>query len=189
MNNMTSEQIGMILSVCGMLVTVFSFQVKKKALLLFWQTVGSTFYLVSYIFSKGGIAVILNVIFIIRNFLFMLVKENKKRAMLLCLCLCLSYVISYICYIIFQPLSIGEKLWNLLPVIGSFFGTFAITRSNANSLRAWKSLDSVSWLTFNLRIGLGALGGILGEIFNLVSIGVAIWRFKKGEGVSNEKDR
>ena len=109
--------------------------------------------------------------------------------MLLCLCLCLSYVISYICYIIFQPLSISEKLWNLLPVIGSFFGTFAITRSNANSLRAWKSLDSVSWLVFNLRIGLGALGGILGEIFNLVSIGVAIWRFKKGEGVSNEKDR
>lgn len=183
------EQIGMILSICGMLVTVFSFQVKNKAWLLLWQTIGSAFYLVSYIFSKGGIAVILNVIFIARNFLFITVKENKKRAMVLCVCLWASYVLSYLGYILFQPLSDSEKLWNLLPVIGSFFGTFAITKSNANALRAWKSLDSVSWLAFNLRIGLGALGGILGEIFNLVSICIAMLRFKKGERLSNEKDK
>ena len=189
MNNMmTNEQIGMILSVCGMLVTVFSFQLKKKSLLLLAQTVGSAFYLVSYIFSKGGIAVILNVIFIIRNFLFITVKEDKKRGMLLCSLLWASYIISYLCFILFQPLSNGEKLWNLLPVIGSFFGTFAITKTNANALRAWKSLDSLSWLAFNLRIGLGALGGIIGEIFNLTSICIAILRFKKEESVSNEKN-
>ena len=188
MNNMTDEQIGMLLSVCGMLITVFSFQLKKKPLLLLAQTVGSAFYLVSYIFSKGGIAVILNVIFILRNFLFIAVKENKKRAMLLCCFLCLSYVVSYIGYVLFALLTLSEKLWNLLPVIGSFFGTFAVTKSNVNSLRAWKSLDSVSWLAFNLRIGLGALGGIIGEIFNLTSIGIAILRFKKEESVSDEKD-
>jgi hypothetical protein len=185
---MTNEQIGMILSICGMLVTVFSFQLKKKSLLLLAQTVGSAFYLVSYIFSKGGIAVLLNVIFILRNFLFIAVKENKERAMLLCLLLCLSYVVSYICYILFNSLTTSEKWWNLLPVIGSFFGTFAITKTNANALRAWKSLDSISWLAFNLRIGLGALGGIIGEIFNLTSIGIAILRFKKEENTFNEKD-
>ena len=188
MNSMTDEQIGMILSICGMLVTVFSFQIKKKALLLILQTIGSAFYLISYVFSKGGIAVILNVIFIARNFLFIAVKENKKRAMLLCCCLWLAYLISYFCFITFQPISNSEKFWNLLPVIGSFFGTFAITKSSANSLRAWKSLDSVSWLAFNLRIGLGALGGIIGEIFNLVSIGISMLRFKKGENLSDEKN-
>jgi hypothetical protein len=184
----TNEQIGMILSICGMLVTVFSFQLKKKSLLLLAQTVGSAFYLVSYIFSKGGIAVILNVIFIIRNFLFIAVKENKERAMLLCSLLWVSYLVSYICYILFNSLTLSEKLWNLLPVIGSFFGTFAVTKSSANALRAWKSLDSVSWLAFNLRIGLGALGGIIGEIFNLTSICIAILRFKKEESVSDEKN-
>jgi hypothetical protein len=171
-----------------MLITVFSFQFKKKPLLLLMQTVGSSFYLVSYIFSKGGIAVILNVIFLLRNFLFIAVKENKERAMQLFLVLCLSYVISYICYILFTPLAFSEKLWNILPVIGSCFGTFAIAKNNANALRAWKSLDSVSWLAFNIHIGLGALGGIIGEIFNLASIGIAILRFKKEENSSNEKD-
>lgn len=186
---MTNEQIGMLLSICGMLVTVFSFQLKKKALLLAMQTVGSAFYLVSYVFSNGGIAVILNVIFIIRNFLFITAKENKKRAMLTCVLLWIAYLISYLCYVIFTPLTLSEKLWNLLPVVGSFFGTFAITKSNANSLRGWKSLDSISWLTFNIRIGLGALGGIIGEIFNLASIGISILRFRKGEGIFDEKDR
>lgn len=185
---MTNEQIGMILSVCGMVITVFSFQFKKKPLLLLFQTAGSSFYLVSYIFSNGGIAVILNVIFLLRNFIFIAMKENKKSAMTVCLSLCISYVIAYICYILCTPISVGEKLWNVLPVIGSIFGTIAITKSNANSLRAWKSLDSVSWLAFNIRIGLGALGGIIGEIFNLASIGIAILRFKKGESSSDEKD-
>lgn len=188
MNNMTNEQIGMILSVCGMLVTVFSFQLKKKVFLLVMQTIGSSFYLISYIFSNGGIAVILNVIFIFRNFLFMAVKENKKRAVTLCVCLWIVYLISYFCYIFTHPVSAAEKLWNLLPVIGSVFGTFAVTKTDANALRAWKSLDSVSWLAFNFRIGLGALGGIIGEIFNLASIGIAILRFKKEESVSDEKN-
>ena len=185
---MTNEQIGMLLSICGMIVTVFSFQLKKKALLLLMQTVGSSFYLLSYIFSNGGIAVILNVIFIVRNFLFITANDNKRRALIICIFLWLAYVISYVCYVAFQPLTLSEKFWNLLPVIGSFFGTFAITKSNVNSLRAWKSLDSISWLMFNIRIGLGALGGIIGEIFNLASIGISILRFRKKEGVSYEKD-
>jgi hypothetical protein len=109
--------------------------------------------------------------------------------MLMCVLLWIAYLISYLCYVIFTPLALSEKLWNLLPVVGSFFGTFAITKSNANSLRGWKSLDSISWLAFNIRIGLGALGGIIGEIFNLASIGISILRFRKGEGIFDEKDR
>lgn len=68
---MTPERIiGWILSIIGMAVTVFSFQAKNKKGLLILQTVGSSFYLLSYIFLGAGIAAILNCIYLIRNLLY-----------------------------------------------------------------------------------------------------------------------
>lgn len=182
------EIMGMILSIAGMLVTVCSFQVKSKRGLLVWQTVGTGFYLVSYIFSGGGIAVWLNVIYLVRNFLFMRFDgQTGKKGYITAALLCVSYLLAYICYICFANITTADKLWNVLPVLGAFFGTAAVANSDVNRLRAWKTGDSLSWLAFNIHIGLGALGGILGEIFNLASIAVGIYRFKRGRTEKQEK--
>ena len=173
------ETMGMILSILGMAVTVVSFQAKKKNVLLFLQTVGSCFFLVSYIFAQGGIAVYLNVLFIIRNVLFAKIDlAQSKKKYLLSIALCASYVIAYVLFMLFSNITAEEKWWNLLPVVGSLFGTVAVTFSNVNVLRLWKIGDSVSWLVFNVRIGLGALGGIIGEVLNLTSIAVGLARFR-----------
>lgn len=184
---MTNEQWGMILSVCGMLVTVISFQVKAKKKLLILQTIGTAFYLVSYIFSDGGIAVILNVIYLVRNFLFMYLDEGKeKKGKIACILLCVSYFIAYMVYTFVANKSIETSLWNLLPILGAVFGTIAAMQSNVNKLRLWKYGDSLSWLAFNIRIGIGALGGIVGEIVNLLSLTIGFLRFRTKER-DNEK--
>lgn len=177
-----NEIIGMILSICGMIITVISFQVKEKKKLLIFQTMGNIFYLVSYIFSKGGIAVYLNIIYVVRNFIFMYFDTDKcKKVYLTAGVLCLLYIVSYIIFISTTDIDVSIKIWNILPVVGAVFGTVAVTNKDVNKLRLWKYGDSASWLIFNIYIGLGALGGILGEIFNIISLTVGIIRFKKSK--------
>ncbi len=174
-----NEIIGMILSLLGMAVNIVSFQVKNKVPLLIMQTAGSTLFMISYAFSGGGIAIALNVLMLIRNFLFMFLSKKRGRAIIIAVvCLCVSYVITYVVYTVLAKESLQDNIWNIVPVIAAFFGTISFANSNVNRLRAWKYGDSISWLTYNTHIGWGALGGILGEILNLISLTVGIIRFR-----------
>lgn len=177
---MTNEQIGMLLSILGMIVTILSFQAKGKIGLLIMQTIGTALYLSSYVFSDGGIAVILNFIYLARNFIFMALNGDRKRARYItCIALCSCYAISYAVYTALAGKPLTDNLWNLLPIIGAFFGTIALVQTNVNRLRTWKYGDCISWLAFNAHIGIGALGGIIGEILNIISLTVGIIRHKK----------
>jgi len=177
---MTNEQMGMILSLIGMFINIFSFQARKRAVYLLIQSIGSIFFLLSYLFSAGGVAIYLNIISLIRNTIYMFVdnipRTVQKR---ICCILCGAYIVTYILFFIFGGLSLAENLWGILPIIGSLFGTFAILNEDPIKLRIVKMGDSVSWLSFNAHLGLGALGGILGEIFNISSSLIAMYRFRK----------
>ena len=177
---MNDELIGMLLSIVGMLVTIASFQAKAKRNLLILQTIGTLFYLFSYIFSGGGIAVMLNVIYLARNFLFMRVNEdNMKKKKDICIALCISYAIAYVCFVVFMEKNLDAQIWNLLPIIGAFFGTIGLINRDVNKFRLWKYGDSLAWFVFNMHIGIGALGGIFGEVFNLISLTIGIFRYRE----------
>lgn len=187
---MTDQTAGMILSLCGMAVTVLSFQVKSKARLLAVQTAGSAFYLVSYIFSRGGIAVWLNAIYLVRNVFFMYFGERKSMRLYIAAgAFCACYLAAFAVFVSVSNISEADKLWNILPVCGAVFGTVAVTCKNVNVLRAWKIGDSCSWLAFNARLGLGALGGIIGEVLNLASIALGIFRFGGNKRRAERRDR
>ena len=177
---MTNEQIGLIISLCGMAIIVISYQVKNKIPLLIMQTSGSTLFLISYIFSGGGIGVVLNVLMLARNFLFIFYKpKTKKQLYVLCGILFLSYITAYIVYTLVANEGFVNNVWNIFPIIAALFGTVAFANTNVNMLRVWKYGDSVCWLTYNVHIGLGALGGILCELCTLVSLTVGIFRFRE----------
>ena len=178
----TNEIIGMILSLCGMAVTIISFQVKNKVPLLILQTVGSLLFMISYVFSGGGIAVVLNVLMLIRNFLFMFLSKKRGRVIIITvILLCISYVLAYVIYTVAAKESLADNLWNLFPISAAFFGTISFANSNVNRLRIWKYGDSVSWIIYNIHIGWGALGGIIGEVLNLISLTVGIIRYRKNK--------
>jgi len=178
----------MILSLIGMFINIFSFQARKKALYLLMQSVGSIFFLLSYVFAGGGIAIWLNVIFLIRNAVFMnteKISHNTQKK--ICFALCSAYILTYVLHIIFGQETLSENLWGLLPIIGAHFGTFAILNNDPIKLRVVKLGDSVAWLCFNSHIGLGALGGTLGEIFNITSSLIAMYRFRRKDKQSVKK--
>ena len=177
---MTNEIIGMILSLCGMFVTIFSFQAREKKGLLILQSIGTAFYLVSYIFADGGVAIWLNALFLIRNFVYIAVGDREKRSRLIaCGAFYAAYFAVYIVFVLLAGKPLSDCLWSLLPIAGGLFGTAALVNVNVNRLRLLKIADSCSWLCYNSHIGLGALGGILGEIFNIFSILIALFRFSE----------
>lgn len=178
---MDPKIIGMIFSLLGMAVTVISFQADKKRLFLLLQTVGNTFYLLSYTFNGGDIGIFINIIYVIRNLLFAFVlnEESKKQKLISALGVSGALIITYATFILVSPISLTERIWNAVPIIGSLFGTAAVTCKSSNTIRLWKYGDSLSWLSYNAHIGIGALGGIIGECLNLVSLTIGIIRYKK----------
>ncbi len=177
---MTNEHIAMIFSILGMLINIVSFQVKNKKPLLIFQTIGNVLFLISFIFNVSAIAVILNVIYVVRNFVYMkLDGKHGKPMYITCAILCVAFLISYGVYTIIADHSSIENWWNFVPVAASIFGTIASACVDVNKYRMWKYGDSFCWLFFNARFGLGALGGILGEILNQISLTVGIIRYRK----------
>lgn len=175
----------MLLSLLGMITTVFSFQMKEKKNLLIFQSIGTVFYLVSYIFADGGVAVLLNCVFLIRNLVFMNTDRLKKSVRYLsCALLCIGCVAVFVRFVLTADLPTSEYFLSFLPVIGGVFGTVAAVNTNVNRLRMLKLGDSSCWLVYNIRIGIGALGGIIGEILNISSIIIALLRFSKNKGTS-----
>ena len=184
---MSDEIIAMMLSLVGMVLTMISFQAEKKLWYVILQSTGSTFYLVSYIFSGGGIAIYLNIIFLIRNFISLpLDKASVKARRWACGIICAACAMVYILFISLTPLETSEKIWSITPVIGAFFGAFATLSKDMMRLRLLKYGDSLGWISYNTYIGIGALGGIIGEIFNITSTTIAILRFRKKKEVESD---
>lgn len=174
---MKNEMIGMILSLIGMVINIVSFQAREKKNLFLFQITGSAVFLLSYCFSDGGIAVALNCLFIFRGILLIVLGERGKKP--LAFGLMAGYLLSYAGVLLLQTPTPLEAARLALPVIGAFLGTIGFIQTDIRTLRYWKMGDSLCWLIFNASIGLGALGGVLCEIFSLGSILISLWRFRK----------
>lgn len=175
---MTKEIIGQIFSIIAMALTVLSFQMKTKKQILIMQTVGSAFFLASYILFGSWAAVCLNVVFLIRNTVFYF-KDKKWASHGIWLYFILALVIA--------AGSLGFKTYlDIIPIIGSIFGTVAAYMKRENMFRLLKLGDSPCWLIYNISIP--SIGGSICEIINIVSILVGLIRYRK-DGFLAKKQR
>ena len=171
----TIENIGQALSVIGMILTILSFQFKTKKQILLFQTAGSTFFLISYILLGSYAAVYLNIVFLARNIIFYF-REDKKWAQ------SKAWLVALLVAVMLAG-SIGYRTaWDIIPIVGSVFGTLAAYMKNENMFRLFKLGDSPCWLLYNALIP--SLGGTVCEVFNIISITVGLIRYrKKGFGI------
>lgn len=174
---MPEQLAGQILSIIGMLLTILSFQLKSKKQILIMQTAGSVFFLASFILLGSLSAVYLNVIFLIRNIIFYFRADKKwaRHKIWLYVLLIAVTVAGLLGY---------KSLWDILPIIGSIFGTIAAYMDNENMFRLLKLGDSPCWLIFNISIPSG--GGIICETINVISIIVGLIRYRK-DGFSKKE--
>lgn len=177
---MKREYYGTILSLIGMVLNIFAFHARKKRTLLILHTAATGFHMFSYVFSGGGMGIYLNAVFLIRCLSFLKAEAwTRERRKKLYWLICAGCVGAYILFVTLHHPALSECLWSLIPVIGAFFGTYAFVHTDMIALRRVKMADSASWLLYNGHVGVGALGGFLGEVFNVIGMLHAIWRDRK----------
>lgn len=177
---MKREYYGTILSLIGMVLNIFAFHSRKKRTLLILHTMATGFHMFSYVFSGGGMGIYLNAVFLLRSLSFLKAegwtRDRRKKLYYLICALCVAV---YAVFVTVHRPPLSECLWSVIPVLGAFFGTYAFVHTDMIALRRIKMVDSASWLLYNGHVGIGALGGFLGEVFNVIGMLHAIWRDKK----------
>ena len=168
------EKLGMIFSILGMVFTIASFQMKTRGQILIFQTIGSVFFLLSFLWQKEMTAVVLNCIFLARNLIFYFGRNQKWAGHWIWLPILL-------CAVITAGVFSFEDWQDVLPVIGSVFGTVAMYMKNENMMRLLKLGDSPCWLVYNCTVPNPGdnIGAIICEVFNILSIIVGLIRYRK----------
>ena len=92
---------------------------------------------------------------------------------------CAGYVGAYVlCFTVFgEEPTLPNLVLQILPVVGMVFGHLAFRSSEPAKIRKISLASSVSWLTFNSIVF--SVGAILCEVFNIVSIFIAMARFDR----------
>ena len=162
--------LGQVLSMIGMVLTIVSFQMKTRKQIILIQTAGSVFFLLSYLLLGSWSAVYLNVVFLIRNIVFYFRKEKSWAQHK-------AWLIGLLCAVVIAG-TVGFRSWlDILPIIGSVFGTVAMYMKSENMLRLFKLGDSPCWLIYNCTVP--SAGGVICEVFNIISIVVGLIRYRK----------
>ncbi len=165
-----TELLGQIFSILGMIITVLSFQCKERRQILVLQIIGNVLFLCSYLCLSAWSAVAMNVIYLIRNTVYI----YKAR----CKWLDGIWTMLFFCVLCTAA---GILTWSdpkdILPLLGALFGCVALYMNNETSLLAIKLGDSLCWLIYNT-LSLVS-GGIICEVCNLFSIAIGIIRRRR----------
>ncbi len=171
---MGKEMIGQIFGVFGLLIFVMSFQCKDSKKLVFVQGIGGLMFFINFILIGAYGGALFNLTIMIRGFLYMK-KDRKiwKPAMVE-----LLFTIAYIYSLTMVKGDMLQIVLTTLPYISLLVMSIFMWNENGKMIRYFQvGALSPSWLIHN--IFNFTLGGILAEIFNMVSVIISLIRFRK----------
>jgi hypothetical protein len=163
-----------IIGILGMLAAVISYQCKTNRNYYIWQGMSGLFFSVQFIMIGAWAGLVFNFYNIVRAIIY----QTKLSRSVLCVTALELLVIGAASLSVFV---LGETWWLvMLAFIAQACGTFAMWTRNGKTIRI-SQLFVVSpfWLLYDLLIPTPSLGGILCEVFNIVSVIVSFVRFRK----------
>lgn len=112
----------------------------------------------------------LNFLFILRNFSFNIKALEKYYSPLLWGWLAILYIV----YVLITLFDGGFNLLTSIPLFAIFFNTFALAQKQLLGLKIFLTLNSLTWVVFDI-IG-GLWGNLVGDMFGVVAGSIAIIR-------------
>lgn len=167
-----------IFGVLGMSANILSYQAKQQRNIILIQFFGSLFFTVNMFMLSAYTGALLNLIGVIRAFTY--ANKNKiKNLVPINAFFIITYILSYILtFTLFgKSVSAFNLIIEVLPVIAMVATTISFAKESAKDIRKFVFISSPSWLIYNC-FNL-AIGGILCEIFTLISTVIGIIRFDK----------
>ena len=164
----TQEIIGQIIGIIATIITVCSYQVNTKRLLLITQTSATLCICISYLFLGASSGFALNIVCIVRNLLFYVLKSGSRENLICACLLAVSMAVT------------GAFSWqgpiSLLIIVALMINTVFLSFGKPQLLRYSVLFTCSMILAYNIVIF--SIGGIMNEGLAIVSSAVGIVRFR-----------
>ena len=169
---MVNEIIGQALGYAAAALFAISYQIKKNTPLIIIQTVGTTLFCLSYLFLGQMDGFAINIVCIIRNLSFCILKPKTR----------LCYTVTGILMAAMSVVSIfsWEGPISLLIFLPLIINTFFLSLGNPQTLRKSVVFTSSGLLLYNIFVMLW--GGIISESISITSSIVGIIRYRRTDG-------
>lgn len=175
MNPIFAQAVGIV----AMFFFVFSYQQKKAKSIIAWQMIGGLLFSVNFLLLGEYIGAMLNFIGFIRAVLFLKKDKLHTDSIGWLVGFTLAYLGAYaLTFTVFgtEP-TLPNFILQCCPVLGMFFQHLGLRHEDTRKIRMFCLVGSVAWLIFNSVVV--AIGAILCETFNIISIFVAMARFNR----------
>ena len=176
----TREILAQIFGLIGLIIIVSSFQCKKNRNFFILQGIGSFAFVLNFVLINAYAGALFNLTNLVRGLLFS--KEDKKVWKLV-----LVIMLYTVCFAFSTFLALGD--WFMIFIASLPYVTLVVMSvlmwlSNGKHIRYFQvTLMSPAWIIHN--IFNFSLGGILCELFNMVSSVISLVRYRK-EGFKNQ---
>ena len=169
--------IAQAIGIIAMCAIISSYQFKSRRNVILAQLTGVALFTVNMFMIGALMGGLLNSIAIVRALVYLKIEKIKINPRLLQGIFISLYVISYIlAFTVFGKEPNAKNLIiELLPVIGMTALTFGFAGKSAKEIRFYSFINSPCWLIYN-SVNF-AIGGILCEVFSLISNGYAFFRY------------
>jgi len=168
------EIIGQIFGIIGLIVFVLSFQCKNSKKLVLVQGIGGLMFFINFILIEAYGGALFNLTILIRGLLYMK-KDNKIIKPLIVEIL---FTLAYIYSLTLVSGNMLQIVLTTLPYISLLIMSVLMWKENGKLIRYFQIATlSPSWLIHNI-FNL-TWGGILAEVFNIISAVISIFRFKE----------
>lgn len=158
-----------LIGFAAMTLGILSYQAKRRNTILLMQMLGSILWSIQFYGLGAYTGMALNAVVILRNTLY---AQRGKRAWAECpllpACIMAAFLLA------------GVLTWegpiSLLPMVAMIISTVALYIKDERRIRLLSLFVSPPWLIYDALCF--SLGGVLTEVFTIVSILIALWRFK-----------
>lgn len=153
-------------------IAILSFQAKSRRTILFLQFLVSTFWCIHYCCLGAFAGVGVNLVSMARNFLFSR-KEDWKWVES-------KYTMyGFMGAFLLSGILTFDGLLSLLPTASMLVSTVAFHETEEKKIRILTLIASPLFLLYN--VGTRSLSGVLAEVFVIVSVCVALYRYREKE--------
>lgn len=173
------EIIAQAVGIVAMFFFVFSYQQKNAKNIITWQMIGTLLFTVNFFMLKEYLGAILNFTGFVRAVLFLKKDKLHTDSIGWLIGFTLAYLGAYaLTFTVFDTdPTVGNFILQCCPVLGMFFQHLGLRHEDTKKIRTFCLFGSAAWLIFNCFAV--AIGAILCESFNIISIFVAMARLDR----------
>ena len=164
--------IAQIIGLIAFVIFILSVQQKSKSRVLIFQLIANAFYGIQYLLLNVFTACIMNFISIFRGLVFFKFEKENKKVSPFWLAFLLFSILLVALLTVRTPISI-------IPIIISILYTVSTYQNNMFFIRLTFTLCAIIWIYYNIKVG--AYTAVIGNLFELTSGIISLWRFKNGK--------